>query len=180
MRDLLQIGWLLSCLLLGPATATLADGAVAVPNAGFEDVDEKTGLPLGWTAWAANNTCAFTLAMAHSGVACARVTDTSSTVSQGLRSPRVPIAPGSAYSATAWVRVTELQAGGFALYLEFWRGDQRIQDTAVSTTRAGEWTQLRVDGTAPPDADSATLLVYGGSATVGEAYFDDIALSAAP
>lgn len=180
MRDLLQIGWLLSCLLLGPAASTLADEPVAVPNAGLEDVDEKTGLPLGWTAWAASNTCAFTLAMAHSGVACARVTDTSSTLSQGLRSPRVPIAPGSAYSATVWVRVTELQAGSFALYLEFWRGDQRVQDTAVSTTQVGEWLQLQVDAKAPREAESATLLVYGGSATVGEAYFDDIALSVVP
>lgn len=180
MRHLPLPGWLSSCIVVALAGATCAAETVAVPCAGFEQVDEKTGLPTGWTAWAAANTCAYTLAMAHSGVACARVTDTSDTVSQGLRSPRVPVAPGSAYTATVWLNIAELRAGGFALYLEFWQGSQRIQDTAVSTSQVGEWVQLRVAATAPPEAESATLLVYGGSATVGEAYFDDVALSVAP
>ncbi len=152
----------------------------AVPNGGFEQVDEKTGLPLGWTAWAAANTCAYTLALAHSGAACARVTDTSDTVSQGLRSPRVPVTPGSAYTASVWVHITDRQAGGFALYLEFWQGPQRLQDTSVSTEETGAWVQLQITATAPPDAESATLLIYGSSATSGEAYFDDAELSTAP
>lgn len=180
MRNLLPVGWLSGCLLLALGAVAGAGEPLAVPNAGFEQVAEKTGLPTGWMAWTPANTCAYTLAMAHSGVACARVTDTSDTISQGLRSSRLPVSPTSTYAASAWVYIAELQAGSFALYLEFWRGDQRLQDTATSATRVGDWVQLQIKAAAPPDAESATVLIYGSTATVGEAYFDDIALSTAP
>lgn len=180
MRNLRQIGWLAGCLLLALGAVARAGENLAVPNVGFEQVDEKTGLPTGWMAWTRDNTCAYTLATAHSGVACARVTDTSDTSSQGLRSSRVPVTPSSTYAASAWVYIAELQAGVFALYLEFWRGNQRLQDTATSVTQVGDWVQLQIKAAAPPGAESATVLIYGSSATVGEAYFDDIALSTAP
>jgi hypothetical protein len=172
----MRAGYLGLWLLLDLGVAVAVAQPLSVPNAGFEQVDERTGLPVGWTTWAVANTCAYTLAMARGGVACARVTDPSETVSQGLRSPRVHIEPGRAYEATVWVRIADLQAGGFALYLEFWRGPERLQDTSVSTSQQGDWAQLKVAAQAPADAEVATLLVYGASASVGEAYFDDAVL----
>lgn len=176
-----RLWWVLLALVIftGATLAALAD-TLALVNAGFEQVDEATGLPRGWTAWTKPGLAAYTLAMAHSGVAAARVTDDSPTGSQGLRCQPVPIEPGKTYEATVWVRITDLQAGGFALYLEYWKAGTRVQDTAVSTGRVGEWTQLKVRATAPAQATEATLLVYASSATIGEAYYDDAALAPVP
>lgn len=168
-----------AALLLLPAVAAWSQ-AVPVPNAGFETVDEATGLPAGWKSWVTPSTAAYTLAMAHSGVACARVTDAGPTVSQGLRCTPVPIDAEKTYEATVWVKITEQKAGGFALYLEFWTGAGRVQDSSVTTSQTGEWVQIKVKAKAPAGAEKATVLIYGGSATVGEAYFDDAALTLVP
>lgn len=172
----LTVGLLLAGLLVS-AAATAQTPPLTVANSGFETVDGASGLPLGWTAWAQPSLSAYTLAMAHSGVACARVTDDSVSVSQGLRCTPVPIEPGKTYEAAVWVKITALQAGGFALYLEYWNGSMRLQNSAVSTSTVGEWTQLKLRAPAPANAKEATLLIYGSSATVGEAYFDDATLT---
>lgn len=153
---------------------------MTIPNAGFETVDEATGLPAGWTSWAKPSTAAFTLAAAHGGVASARVTDSGPTVSQGLRCSPVPIEAEKTYEGSVWVHISELKAAGFALYLEFWRGGDRVQDNSVSTSQVGAWVQIKVKAKAPAGAEKATVLVYGGSAAIGEAYFDDAALTLVP
>jgi len=172
-------------LRLLPVLAVLLPGAIALAqpaprlpaNGSFEELDAATGLPAGWTLWnPAHNLCAYTLARAHEGVAAASVTDDGPVDSQGLRSPRARITGGQTYQATGYVWITDLQAGGFALYLEFWRGDQRVLDRSVSTDKRGEWVELSVSATAPAEATAATVLVYGSSATVGHAYFDDVSL----
>lgn len=162
--------------LMAPAQAE----PVSVLDGGFEQVQEKTGLPLGWTPWTTANQCFYTLATAHSGVASAIVTDDSETMSQGLRSQPVAIEAGRTYEATAWVKISELKAGAFALYLEYWCGTERVKNVAVSATTVGEWQPLTISAPAPANATAATLLVYGSSATVGIAYFDDIALRPSP
>lgn len=114
--------------LLSPARAEPA----SVPNGGFEQVEEKNGLPVGWTAWAADNKC------------------------------------------------FELAAGSFALYLEYWCGTERVQNVTVSCTQVGQWLPLAISAPAPANATAATVLVYGASATMGRAYFDDVALRPLP
>ncbi len=144
-------------------------------NGGFEQLDGRTGLPVGWTLWnATHNLTTYTLAAAHSGVAAGCVTDDSATESQGLRSPRVPVTAGQTVLATGVVLIDELKAGAFAIYLEFWRGDQRLANFSVSTAERGRWVELKLQQTVPADATEATVLVYGGSATIGRAYFDDV------
>jgi Carbohydrate binding domain len=174
------VGYLLLAALLAPHAACGQAGGNPVFNPGFEQVDEKTGVPLGWTPWAANNQAFFTLAAAHSGVAAALLTNDRLNNSQGLRCRRVPISPGKSYQASAWVKITTLQAGGFSLYLEYWAGPQRVKDVAVTSSQVGDWTLLKVSAQAPPEAGEATVIVYGSSGTVGTAYFDDVAITALP
>lgn len=158
------------------APAQPADSQPA--NGGFEQLDGRTGLPAGWTLWnAGRNLTAYTLATAHSGVAAASVTDDNGTDSQGLRSPRAPVTAGQTYRATGQVWITELKAGNFALYLEFWHGGERLANTAAGTAEGGRWVELQVQQTAPAGATEATVLIYGSSATVGHAYFDDVSLT---
>jgi len=168
-------------LLSGGSVLTAQPAEVVPANGGFEQLDGRTGLPVGWAVWhPERNLTTYTLAVAHSGVASACVTDDNATDSQGLRSPRVAITGGRAYLATAYVWVSELKAAGFAIYLEFWRGDQRLANTAISTSEAGKWVELKVQATAPAEATEATVLIYGSSATIGQAFFDDVSLTGAP
>lgn len=169
----------LCCLLLTSVvcyTAAAAQEAASQPaNGGFEQLDARTGLPAGWTLWnASRNLTAYTLAAAHSGVAAACVTDDNATDSQGLRSPRVPVTAGQTVLATGVVLIDDLTAGGFAIYLEFWRGDQRLANFSASTTERGRWVELKLQQAVPADATEATVLIYGSSATIGRAYFDDV------
>lgn len=143
-------------------------------------MDPKTGVPLDWTPWSQANLCAYTLAAAHSGVASALLTDTDATMSQGLRSRPVPVVPGKAYEASCWLNISELKAGGFALYLEYWCGTERVHNVAVSGSEVGAWKQLQVAAPAPANATTATVIIYSASATVGAAYFDDVTLTPQP
>ncbi|MEI6500755.1 MAG: hypothetical protein WCP21_06980 [Armatimonadota bacterium] len=163
---------------MGPASSQTA--TIPVANAGFEQVDPRTGVPLDWTPWSQDNLCAYSLAMAHSGVASALVTDADGTMSQGLRCKPVPIEPGKSYEASCWMNIAELKAGGFALYLEYWRGTERVHNVAVSSSVMGSWQPLKVAAPAPPGATSASVIIYGSSATIGAAYFDDVALTLQP
>jgi hypothetical protein len=157
--------------------AAPADSSLNLPNASFEQVDEKTGVPTDWTPWAAENKAVYTLATAHSGVASALITDSDTNMSQGLRSKPVPVTPGSTYEANCWVKISNLENGAFALYLEYWNGTQRVKDVASSCGEVGEWRLLKVSAPAPANAETATVLIYGASATVGVAYFDDAAIT---
>lgn len=153
-----------------------------LPHAGFEQVAEATGLPVGWESFSPlpQATVAYTLARARSGVASGLITDTSPTVAQGLRSSRVPITGGQTYEATVWVYIAECQAGGFALYLEYWQDKERLLNRSVVTSQVGDWVPLKLSVTAPEAATEATVLCYGSSVTVGEAYFDDASLRPVP
>jgi len=154
------------------------DAQNLLPNASFEDLDPATRMPRGWASWATPNQAVFTLADARTGVASVAVTDDSPTLSQGLRSPRVPVEPGATYRAEVWVRIERIVQGGFALYLEYWTGPTRIADRSVFVSDAAGWHQLVLSYPAPAEATEATVLVYAASTTIGRAYFDDAVLIA--
>jgi len=160
-------------------TALMAAGQPpeeALVQPSFEEVAEDTGLPVGWTAWHTPSASAYSLADARTGVACVAILDDDPKVSYGLRSQPVKIEPGVTYRASAWVKILELEAGGFAVYLEFWQGPRRVADFARSLTEADDWAQITVENVAPAGAEAATVLVYASSATVGHGLFDDAAL----
>ncbi|MEN6400516.1 MAG: hypothetical protein ABFD94_01090, partial [Armatimonadia bacterium] len=68
----------------------------------------------------------------------------------------------------------------FACYLEYWNGTERLLNKAASTSQVGDWTDLKVSAQAPAEATTATILIYGSSASIGVAYFDDATLKLLP
>lgn len=163
------------CVLIGLATGgEPPQDALVHPS--FEEVAEATGLPVGWTAWRTPSAAAYSLADARTGVACVAILDDDPKQSYGLRSQPVKIEPGVTYRASAWVKILELDAGGFAVYLEFWQAGRRTADFARSLTEADDWAQITVENVAPAGAEAATVLVYASSTTVGHALFDDAVL----
>ena len=147
-----------------------------LPNTGFEEVAEATGLPLGWNAYSRPNGAAYSLADARTGVACAAIVDDSPQAAQGLRSDRVRIKPGVTYRASVWTKILSGEAPGAALYLEFWVGNQRIENYSKGVSEAPDWTQISVEHIAPDGAETATVLIYAASTTVVHSLFDDAAL----
>jgi len=165
--------WAMLLLLAGAASAQ--DNLL--PNPSFEQMAQETAIPDGWSPWAKPNWAVFTFAAARTGAACVAITDDDPEVSQGLRSPKAPVEPGAVYRGSAWVMIERVQAGSFAVYLEYWAGNTRIADKSVGIPQAADWEQLEVAYPAPAGATHATVLVYGSSATVGRAYFDDVSLT---
>ena len=156
----------------------IAEERNLLPNPGFEQVHEETGYPSRWRpVWGKATTCAYTLAVARSGVACALITDDATDQSHGLRSEHVRVTPDHWYEASVWVRIEPGVKHGFALYLEFWNNVKvRGEHKTAYTTETGRWLKLSIRMKAPPTAHTATVLIYGSSATVGKAYFDDARL----
>ncbi len=174
----MHVAPLLAASLFIWAAPPLTPHGNLLPNPGFEQVDEATGYPARWQpVWGKPTACAYTLALAHNGVASAMITDAGADQSHGLRSEHARVTPGRRYEATVWVRIEPGVKHGFALYLEFWNTQKirRMYKTAY-TTQSARWLKLSIRMTAPADAHTATVLIYGSSATVGKAYFDDASL----
>ena len=173
-----QVALILGVLIASSHSAGAAANLLTNPS--FEQVDEATGYPLHWSpAWQKPTACAYTLACARTGAAAAIITDDSDQESHGLRSAHVQIVPDTWYEARVYVRIAECSNAGFALYLEYWnRAGLRTEHRAIGSSETGPWRMLKLKLKAPPGARTATVLIYGSSATIGEAYFDDASLVA--
>lgn len=151
--------------------------ATDITNPGFETADGSW--PVGWTPWSSQSSSAVesTTERAKTGARSVRITDDDSTIGVGLRSQKVPADPGQRYSASAQVYV---ESGAIDLYIEFWNASgQRISTATRSASERGTWLEARTGAYAPANAAHATVLLYANSTNVGDAFVDDVALSAA-
>ncbi len=143
---------------------------------GFEGVAAGE-FPDGWrVSYGAAEQMRVSPDQAHGGGQALWLSDQDAVGSLGLRSPQVPAEPGGEYYIEAWwLGAPENTA---AVYLEFWSEEGRIDDSvrSVSCAGTGEWTQVRATARAPEGTVAATVLVYSGTTSVAEGYFDDVAL----
>lgn len=139
-----------------------------------EDFEEPTadGKAPGWSVFSGNPLV--TADRAYSGKYSVKIEDTSTTVSAGLRSPRIPIKEGVTYVA----RVESFNESGVSqLYLEFWDDTGTRNGVFISDNSSqGEWAMIAVSGKAPRGARTATLLVYSHTGNVGVSYYDNAEL----
>lgn len=172
---------LLSLLVSALPMAALAaeaepQTAGGLANAGFEQT--AAGKPVGWTGLSQTSVFESVYQPVHSGSYSVKLTDTSTSAGNGLRSSRVTVQPGSLYKAG--VQVYQ-ETGNAQLYLEFWNAaDQRIGVQIGAGSSSGKWTPIEVTGEAPEGTAYATLLLYQHQANVGVAYFDDASLIELP
>ncbi|MBB5788387.1 hypothetical protein [Jiangella mangrovi] len=156
------------------AAASAEPVDVAIPNAGFEEVDGD-GWAVGWLLDPARaQTAAVVDGDAHGGERSLEVVDPTGGGIAIWSSP-VESVRGGEYEATAWMRTT---AGVSAwLYLEFYDANgRRVSETHVAPAASATWQQVTIAGTAPPAATSIKLLVYGSTSTAGTTYVDDVGL----
>jgi hypothetical protein len=184
-RTALALGLLAGALALPSTTevhrpvALLADWTSArlVANAGFE---ESGSAAAQWTVTGPAGAVSIIAAPAHGGGRALKVSDTGAD-GVSVRGRPLAVVPGEALTAHAWAQRIDQQAG--TLYLEYWRADgTRIDDATTSRDIAAVagWQAVTVAGPAPPDAITATVLIYSKLAAVGSTAWDDVTVDSAP
>ncbi|MBB5082342.1 heparinase II/III domain-containing protein [Nonomuraea endophytica] len=161
---------LVQFLIIGSGSVKAAEAF----NGGFETV--ANGKPDGWVSLAGQHESS--TEQVRGGAYSAKLIDSSSSGSTGLRSSRVSVVPGETYEASAY---SFNLAGTSQLYLEFWdSSDVRIDYAIKTNSTTSTWNKLNLEEVAPASAAYATLLVYQHSSNIGTAYFDDTSLTMLP
>ena len=163
------------CILL---LAAFPASAAPLLETSFEE-GEAGKTPQGWeTIGSAPNTVALSTEKAHTGKMALHLVDTSTTLSIGLRSPKVAVKPEADYRVTWWFLAPE--GKGSSLYLEFWDKDgTRIAGEGVHSfggNATGKWERMIHGAAAPATAVHATVLANCWSGGTTDAFYDDIAL----
>ncbi|MCW3818892.1 hypothetical protein ONA91_31080 [Micromonospora sp. DR5-3] len=153
--------------------------ATLVPNGGF-DAGDRAGHPIGWSV-EGNEAGANIVnlgAWRTAGLGSLEINDAEGTA-VSVRSDRIVVVPGGAYTLTAKVKG---KSGTPAwLYLEFWSFEgTRVGVTNVTPAFSGDWQTVNVTATAPANAAHVTALVYGSQAASGASYWDEVNLQLAP
>ncbi len=185
--------------LFAPMIAALLVGVVpcfgeqelSLLNPGFEEVDEATlgrdsgPLPTQWRARSVTIDAHRLTDSARSGTHAARIDfgeGREGSLAGYYYSEPQPLPPCREVTVSAWVNVQipAGQQGGAFLRLMFERNDAyvRLLNSRRVADTGGEWQQLQVSGTPPPEADSWRMSVeFDG---IGTAQFDDCSATMRP
>ncbi len=146
-------------------------------NGGFEEpvVDGQTP---GWDqrGGAAGGSSVVTDPV-HSGQHSLRLDDPESDRSYGLMSDRMPVRAGHSYQLSLQALI---ERGAPTLYVYFYDADGRQLDVEYANYTdepAGEWTQLRLDASAPEQAATASIYLYSNIARISTFYVDEVNLT---
>ncbi|GEM_PF-330444 len=147
----------------------------ALLTGGFEDTAEGA-LPEGWTVdFGRPEQMRVTADAAHEGERALWIADASDAQSVGLRSPKVQVEQGDeCFVEVSWLGEAENNA---AVYLEFWTDEGRIEGEGVRSWQLngqGDWVTGGGTMRAPEGAVAMTALLYSGSSTIAQGYFDDV------
>lgn len=143
---------------------------------GFEGVVEGE-FPEGWSvSYGRPERMRVTAGEGREGGQALWLSDQDGEQSLGLRSPKVPAEPGVEYFVEAWWRGAAENSA--AVYLEFWNEQERLDGgvRAFTCSGTGEWARGGGAMVAPEGTVAATVLVYSGTTSIAEGYFDDVVL----
>ncbi len=182
----------LSCAILALSTAAaFAQQDLPIPNPGFETVDEGTldreagPLPARWQPRSLTGNAHRLSDDARSGSAAALIEFEDAPATGYYYSEPQPLPPCREVTVTAWAKVSipeELREEVTGAYprLMFRRGEDyvRLLTGAAIGDTGGEWRQITISGSPPPEADSWRMSVeFNG---VGVACFDDCSATMLP
>lgn len=161
-----------------PDPAVAADGNL-LANPSFE-VGDFAKHPVSWAVGpdgAQTATIQSTAANVRSGKASLKIVDPDDPTSISIRNAPVTGFAGVSYTAKAWVKNGSGTTARF--YLEFWGVDNRIGVVDTQPSTSTSWRQVSLTATAPAGTVHVRVAVYGGVATAGTSYYDDVSLVAA-
>lgn len=170
----------LSLAVVAALTAPAIAAEVGLVNGDFEQPELTPELvPVGWhidqrAPWPSVHIQRQAL-LTHGGHYGVRIADFSPDAGYSLRSRLYPAVPGESYEASAWVHNA---SGDGWLYLEFYRAPgQRASEQHRGCGVTGDWRQIAVRDVCPPDGRYVAVLLYSAIGNVGEAAWDDVALT---
>lgn len=195
-RSMLQNWWLfgafvlLSLVVLNPSTARAGDTLVefTVPNNEFEIVPPTGSTPPNWSYYSAGLQSGLSLSdtVKFSGLRSMRFVKTppppppATPSSLGAESEKLDVAPGNVYEATVKLKIENF-SGSPELWIRWYDSNQQLLSkqavyTLPANTTLNKWLDIKVKGTAPFDAEFATIFVYAPptsamTANVDEAQF---------
>lgn len=179
LTGLLAVGMATAGILAPSGAAAVAVTNPVIANAGFE-APVVDGVIPGWKQ-TFGSTPAFTVvdAPAHSGAHSVRMTDTSTTESDGLQSDNFAVSAGESYRFTAAVNI---HSGLPMLYAYFYNSAGTQLDSASVSIRGTQdtWVTAALSASAPAGATQAAILLYSAVGGTTTAYFDDVMAVPAP
>lgn len=103
-----------------------------------------------------------------------RLRDTSASEPVAIESTRVPLPKRARYAAGIWVRSQD--GGDPALYMNFYKGEQRLGSKAMQAATSGpypDWTYISLEMVPPKGAETVSIVLYSFTKDVGTYDFDD-------
>lgn len=164
-------------LVAAPARA-LAEVAVPIPNAGFEEPVVNGVIP-GW-AQTFGTTPAFSVVSSpvYEGAQALLMDDLVDTSSAGLQSDPFAITGDRTCEITASVNRVR---GVVWLYVYFYdsAGNQLTQVSGWFETPSDTWSGIALNAYAPPDATTMSVMIYSQIAPITRAYVDAVTVTMA-
>jgi streptogramin lyase len=154
-----------------PNKAAAAMTQIELVNPGFES---STGAPYpGWTQTIGTGKFAVTDEQSNTGTYSLVIHDNDSR-NYGMQSVFLPAEPNLMYEASVFTYVLK---GSSSIYLQFHDENKvRIGYKSVSESGLNNWKPLTASLKAPSGTKYVTVLLYSGTTTITDAYFDDVQL----
>ena len=154
----------------------LSGRRLEIKNPGFEN-----GL-YGWIPAYLQGTFTTDAEYVYTGEGALKVADPDLASSAAVRSTKVRgIREGYTYRLTVMAMADQTTAKPYA-YIEFWNNDGVLLSSAYAaySGKVGSWALMTKTLTAPVGATQLSVLLYSGSASDGDCFFDDVVVTELP
>ncbi|MDG0813545.1 S-layer homology domain-containing protein [Cohnella rhizosphaerae] len=146
-------------------------------NPGFEAAAEA-GIP-GWTQVYGTEGFNLSADVKRSGSQSLHVIDTRTDLSYWLYSSKITAEPGKSYALSGYVHAL---SGSVTLNIAYFDAEGAVisySGETIAPASGAEWQLVEHASVAPQGSSAAAVFIYTGYGSVGEAYYDDIALEQA-
>lgn len=165
----------------GDIQAPPAGIPLAVANAGFEESGAGGTVP-GWSPmFAVGSGYNYTVGENHvaSGAKSLNIKDTLRTASVALQSDKIPVEPGTTYTAGMKIYI---QSGQPSFMFRFYNASDAETGTLqvhLDESRLQQWQDVALSGAAPAGSVYARLIAVTTRYNIADAYYDDFYVTAA-
>lgn len=152
---------------------------VAVRNAGFEEPLSGSTIP-GWSslfATAPDYRYEISDVQRFTGARSLKIIDKLRTASVALQSAKIPVIPGEEYKASVNLYIESGQPGFMFRFFDKNNATLSTLEIHLDESRLAQWQKVTLQGKAPENAATASLIAVTSRYNISSAYYDDFAVS---
>ncbi|MDR6880701.1 PQQ-binding-like beta-propeller repeat protein [Bacillus sp. 3255] len=152
---------------------------VSVRNAGFEEPLNGSTIP-GWSslfATGADYRYEISDSKHFSGTKSLKITDNLRTASVALQSAKFPVKAGDEYKASVNIYIESGQPGFMFRFFDQNNATISTLEIHLDESRLAQWQKVALQGKAPANAVSASLIAVTSRYNMASAFYDDFAVS---